>query len=259
MFRTFRSNPFGGFSYVPIIPYRSGFAVVRQLDRGLLICSVPSVCTTLSKDNRAAKCTRGARPCLFFLSLILPGRRRTLNLQTQLLRALLPRCVLRYALREPTPRADPRRSCMPCKIMHVFTAQLAFSLCGLLGFCPVVPSQHGHRFAQSWLSRCSAQSLDSTKLLGSSTLYYHCVQYNSVAWTVFRRLLCPPIIIILLISGCLQYLRHHCRLGLSTATIPLASLLSLKMEASCKPALAFFGAFSASLRASVNPGASTGL
>ncbi len=52
--------------------------------------------------------------CLFFCPLILPGRRRTLNLQT-LSSGRCPWCVSRYALRCESTTVGPRESCMPCK------------------------------------------------------------------------------------------------------------------------------------------------
>jgi hypothetical protein len=78
------------FLYAPIISYRSDFANLFQavsvsLTTGLWTFP-PSVCRPYQRQSKSkAKCTRGARPCLFLLSLILPGRRRTLNLQTHCL------------------------------------------------------------------------------------------------------------------------------------------------------------------------------
>ncbi len=84
----------------------------------------------------------------FLLSLILPGRRRTLNLQT----ITCGRCpqASRYA---PAVSSQPGHlvglACLARCVMHVFTARLAFSLCGLPFFdfsVQVVLSQHGgHR------------------------------------------------------------------------------------------------------------------
>ncbi len=117
---------------------------------------------------------------------------------------------------------------MPCK-MSCTSSRLSspLSLCGLLGFVQVVLSQHGHRAANSRLSRCSCSSSDSTKLLLLlNPVLRHCVQYtSSVALTVFRRLLLCPINHHLVDwRDFPQYLRHHCeRFGLSTGNNALSS------------------------------------
>lgn len=138
------------FLYAPIISYCSGFAKLsRQLDRGPLDGSVPSVCRPYQRQSKSkAKCTRGARPCLFLLSLICQVCRRTLYLQTHCLAG-----VARRGVRRATRSAmglQLRAIIMQVlhtlqDVMHVFTAQLAFSLCGLLGFVHIVLGQHGHR------------------------------------------------------------------------------------------------------------------
>lgn len=141
------------FLYAPIISYRSDFANLFQavsvsLTTGLWTFP-PSVCRPYQRQSKSkAKCTRGARPCLFLLSLILPGRRRTINLQTHCLAG-----VARRGVRRATRSAmglQLRAIIMQVlhtlqDVMHVFTAQLAFSLCGLLGFVHIVLGQHGHR------------------------------------------------------------------------------------------------------------------
>ena len=74
----------------------------------------------LIKDNQKARLNAltCVRPCLFLLSLILPGRRRTLYLQTHCL-AGFARWVC-VALRAPLKgyRCKPSscRSCNPCKM-----------------------------------------------------------------------------------------------------------------------------------------------
>ncbi len=114
---TFRSNPLCGFLYVPIVPYRSGFAkAVPQLDRGPLDGSVPSVCRPYQRQSKSkAKCTRGARPCLS-LSLILPGRRQDAKPPDALPCGRCPQevTVAFYALRcESTTAGHPR-----CGVLH---------------------------------------------------------------------------------------------------------------------------------------------
>ncbi len=67
---------------------RSGFAKLSQADRGPGRFPFRSVCRPYQRQSKSkAKCTRGARR-FFSLSLILPGRRRTLNLRRITLRAL---------------------------------------------------------------------------------------------------------------------------------------------------------------------------
>ena len=109
----------------------------------------PSVCRPYQRQSKSkAKCTRGARPCLFLLSLICQVCRRTLYLQTHCLAG-----VARRGVRRATRSAmglQLRAIIMQVlhtlqDVMHVFTAQLAFSLCGLLGFVHIVLGQHGHR------------------------------------------------------------------------------------------------------------------
>ncbi len=140
-----------GFSLCPIIPYRSGFCQLsRQLDRGPLDSSVPSVCRPYQRQIKSRlNALAVLKPCLF-LSLILPGRRWTLNLQTF---ALPLPGVARRGVRRLPPRsaviynAGPSscRSCMPCKMScYVFTLQLAFSLRSPW-LRPSRPPQHGHR------------------------------------------------------------------------------------------------------------------
>ncbi len=79
----------------------------------------------------------------FLLSLILPGRRRTLNLPDA-----LPAGVARGKVR-PLPQGESTTvghlvglACLARCQVHVFTAQLAFSLCSLLGFVQVVLSRN---------------------------------------------------------------------------------------------------------------------
>lgn len=141
------------FLYAPIISYRSDFANLFQavsvsLTPGLWTFP-PSVCRPYQRQSKSkAKCTRGARPCLFLLSLICQVCRRTLDLQTHCLAG-----VARRGVRRATRSAmglQLRAIIMQVlhtlqDVMHVFTAQLAFSLCGLLGFVHIVLGQHGHR------------------------------------------------------------------------------------------------------------------
>jgi hypothetical protein len=121
----------------------------RPVDHGPLDGSVPSVCRPYQRQSKSkAKCTRGARPCLFLLSLICQVCRRTLYLQTHRLAG-----VARRGVRRATRSAmglQLRAIIMQVlhtlqDVMHVFTAQLAFSFCGLLGFVHIVLGQHGHR------------------------------------------------------------------------------------------------------------------
>ena len=100
------------------------------------------------QSKSKAKCTRGARPCLFLLSLIFQVCRRTLNLQTHCLAGVARRGV-RRATRSAVSLLLPAIIMQVLHalqdVMHVFTAQLAFSFCGLLGFVHIVLGQHGHR------------------------------------------------------------------------------------------------------------------
>ncbi len=86
----------------------------------------------------------GARPCLFFV-FDFARRRRTLNLRRIAAGAATG---VRRATRSAVSlqlRAISCRSCALQDVMRLHEAQLAFSLCGLLGFVQVVLSQHGHR------------------------------------------------------------------------------------------------------------------
>ncbi len=119
------------FFYVPIIPYRSGFAKLsRQLDRGASGRFPFRRFADLIKDNQKQRLNTLAVLGLafFFTSLITPGRRRTLNLRRIVPCGRCPReyCVALRALRCESTTAEPSscRSCMPCKMSYVFTARL---------------------------------------------------------------------------------------------------------------------------------------
>ncbi len=125
---------------------------------------------------------------LLSLSLILPGRRRTPNLQTYCLRAL-PAGASRYAPAVSSTAGHPRRSCMPCKMSCTFLAQLALSG-GLLWLVQVVP-------LATWSLACInfvvvlllCSSPDSTKLLLASQPVLGVIASNNLSClTVFRRL-----------------------------------------------------------------------
>ncbi len=79
--------------YVPTIPYR-WFRQAVPLDRGLLRKLFRRFADLIKDNQKQHKCT-AVLGLAFSLSLILPGRRRTLNLQTHCLRALP--WVSRYA------------------------------------------------------------------------------------------------------------------------------------------------------------------
>ncbi len=139
-FRTFRSNLLARvFLYVPIIPYRSLRQAVPPARSVGSDGSVPSVCRPYQRQSKQHKCTRGARPCLFLLSLILPGRRR-IKPPTHCLAGVARRCgtAPRAPAVEFTTAGHPRRSYALQDVMHVFTAQLALAL-RPLGFVQVVP------------------------------------------------------------------------------------------------------------------------
>ncbi len=90
----------------------------RQLDCGPLTHLFRRF-ADLNKDNRSSINAPRCSALPFLLSLILPGRRRTLNLQTKLPCGRCPRCALRCA---PAVSAQLRtiscRSCMPCARCH---------------------------------------------------------------------------------------------------------------------------------------------
>lgn len=142
------------FLYAPIISYRSDFA---NLFQAVSVSLTPGLWTVpfrrfadLIKDNQKARLNAltCVRPCLFLLSLILPGRRRTLYLQTHCLAGVARRGVrraTRSAMNLLLPAIIMQVLHALHDVMHVFTAQLAFSLCGLLGFVHIVFGQHGHR------------------------------------------------------------------------------------------------------------------
>ncbi len=131
------------------------------------------------------------------------SRRRTLSLQT--LRACPPGvCVALRASLSLQLAGHPRGSCMPCKIMHVFTAQLAFGLCGLLKraasivLCNMVTACNNFLGFVPLLSCFRPQTRQ--KLHGSLNHARHCVQYVSgddYSGACFS----AQLIIILLISG----------------------------------------------------------
>ncbi len=91
---------------------------------------------------------------------------------------------------------------------------------------PVVLSAYGHRFVTLELSRLLLLVLRLDKSFSwlLNPVLRHCVQYVPSCLTVFAALASAQLIIILLImAGFPQYLRHHCRrFGLSTGNIPLA-------------------------------------
>ncbi len=91
-------------------------------------------------------------------------------------------------------------------------AQLAFSLCGLLGYVRLVLSAYGHRFyalgCPVALARLGARQ---KLLLAPQPPCASLRQYVLSCLTVFRRLLLCEYHI-LLIGGIFLYLRlHHCR------------------------------------------------
>ncbi len=188
-FRTFRSNRWRGFSLCPhythIVPGLPSCPL--QPDRGLwTVRSV--VLSTLSRTikSKAKMHSRCLGLAFFFVFPVLPGRRRTLNLQTHCLAGITRNCLSRYAF-TPANSAVSRLqlrailvwslACLAKMSCHVFTAQLAFSLCG--GFVSGV-SQHGHRFAITLgcpVALARPQRLGRRASLGSSTVLRHCVQY----------------------------------------------------------------------------------
>lgn len=101
------------FLYALIISYRSGFAKLsRQLDRGASGRFVPSVCQPYQRQSkRKAKCTRIARPCVFPLSLILPGQPTDVKPPDALPSGLRPQgCASRSALRSRFTVASHHRA-----------------------------------------------------------------------------------------------------------------------------------------------------
>ncbi len=136
-------------------------------------------------------------PCLF-LCLCLPGRRRTLNLQAHRATGRCPQgCASRYALRVSLQLRISCRSCMACAaeiVMHVFTAQLCWSL-------RISPSSSSRPLTfmvtacnNSRLSVALARSSELDKHITgslSSPVLRHCVQYVLQRRSSRRFLLCP--------------------------------------------------------------------
>ncbi len=147
---------------------------------------------------------------LFFFVLILPGRRRTLNLQ------MIVGCpgVSRYALRcERQLRAI--LVVMGClgDVMHVFMATSSPLVSAVSLASSSHPPAHGHRFCTTLvvLLLCSSFKAFSAPQL----VLRHCVQYVQLR---FIQALASAQLIILLIKGFSAHLRYHCRrFGLSTA------------------------------------------
>ncbi len=94
----------------------------------------------------------------FLLSLILPGRRRTLNSRRIALRALPSACVS-YAPVSLQLRAISCRSCMPWQdVMHVHGSASPLIFCGLLWPLSTVPRNMVTACNNSLLSCCSCSS-----------------------------------------------------------------------------------------------------
>ena len=159
------------FLYAPIISYRSDFANLFQavsvsLTPGLWTFP-PSVCRPYQRQSKSkAKCTRGARPCLFLLSLIFRSADGRYTSRRIALRAL-PAGVC-VALRAPLKgyRCKPSscRSCKPCKMSctssRVSSSVSALSLASsMLSSVSIVIAVN-----KSSPCRCSASSSDSVTI-----------------------------------------------------------------------------------------------
>ncbi len=116
-----------GFSLRPHYTISSGFLLLSCQLTAALDGSVPvGFQPILSKTTkRQGKCTAVPGLAFFFLSLILPGRRRHQNLQTHYALRAPPAGASRYALHCDSTAGQAR--CMPCKMSCIAPHQLAFS------------------------------------------------------------------------------------------------------------------------------------
>ncbi len=168
----------------------------------------------------------------FFFVFDLPGRRRTLNLQTYCLAGVACRCVATPA--ESTTVGHPRVGLACCLARcHVMSSRLsfsAFSLCGLLG-CPS-RSQHGHRccnnsVVQPFLLVLRLKSFASTPYCAIASNTFLVVDLSSGAC------FSAQLIIILLIKGDFPaHALHHCR-----RFWPTRALASSQLEPGIAPPL----------------------
>ncbi len=115
----------------PIIYICSGFAKQPlQLDRGPLDGSVPSVCRPYRVIKKQIQMhSRCSAPILFFV-FDFASRRRTLASRRICLAGVARRvCVATRSAESGTGHPRVGLACLAEDVMHVFTAQLAFSLC----------------------------------------------------------------------------------------------------------------------------------
>ncbi len=136
-FRTFRFEPVGArFSLYYIIPYRLGLPNCPASSPRASGRSVPSVCRPYQRQSKARLQIHSRCSALPFLVFEIFAR-WTLNLQTHCAAGVARGCASRYALRCRIQRGPSScKSCMPCKMSYVFTAQLLSLL--LLGYVRVV-------------------------------------------------------------------------------------------------------------------------
>ncbi len=183
MFKHSGRTCYAGFSLCPPLYHIVRFA---KLSHSLTAAFDGSVrrFADLIKDNRAAQILRCLGLLPFLLSLILPGRRRTLNLQTLVFAGRCLVGVSRYAPRcESTTAGHPRRSCMPCKTSRIVHGSARLSVCGLLASSKSsFRATWRHRFHNSRLSLLLLLVLRLDKaFLASSTPYCVIASTSSVA------------------------------------------------------------------------------
>ncbi len=155
-----------------IIPYRSGFAKLScQPDRRPLDGSVPSFARPYQRQSKSkAKCTHG---CSAFSLACCRSPTDAKRPDAFALRALPQGCASRRAAVSLQLAGHPRCGCLHAlqDVMHVFTAQLAFSLCrSRPGFVKSSSLAHGHR--------CSA--------LGCPVALAHPQTRQSFSWLLNR-------------------------------------------------------------------------
>ncbi len=107
----------------------------------------------------------GARPCLFFLSLILPFCSFD---ATQTMPCGRCSWCVSYAPAVSLATAGHCRSCMPCKMSRTSSRLARSCLCGPLASSNVLLSQHGHRCNNSRLSCCFARPQTRQSFLASN-------------------------------------------------------------------------------------------
>ncbi len=177
-FRTLRVRTRWFFFYVPIIPYRSGFAKLSH-QRPRASGPVRSSVADMYQDNQARLMPLAVLDAFFFVfDFMSPTDAKPPD---ALRYGRCPQGV-RIALRAPaesTTAGHPLTCrCMPCKMSCIFTAQLAFGLCGLLGFVSR-PHQRDYHFVTLGCPLLLLVLRNSTASLGSSAHVRHCVNKYS--------------------------------------------------------------------------------